>query len=82
LHHDHDHEVLQHSAHLHGHAELTLALEGRALEINLASPAANIVGFEHKATSSEQLRGGAVLVFRGRLLLKANKGGCVCLNTG
>ena len=57
--HSHDHEVAQQTkqqAHLHGYAELTLALEGSALEISFESPAANIVGFEHKPTSNEQLQ--------------------------
>merc|ERR1711941_213644 len=44
----------QHS-HVHGVAELMLAQEGNQLEILLESPAANIVGFEHKATSAEQI---------------------------
>jgi hypothetical protein len=43
-------------AHLHGSAELTLALEGNALEISFESPAANIVGFEHKATSEKHIK--------------------------
>jgi len=44
----------QHS-HVHGAAELMVALEGDSVEIMLESPAANIVGFEHKATSAEQI---------------------------
>ena len=46
-----DHSHTSHGAHLHGSAELTLAIEGNQLEINLESPAANIVGFEHRASS-------------------------------
>jgi hypothetical protein len=42
-------------AHLHGTAQLTLALEGNTLEISLESPAANIVGFEHKATAEKHI---------------------------
>ena len=41
-------------AHTHGLATLTLALENSVLEIQFESPAANLVGFEHKATSSEE----------------------------
>ena len=41
-------------AHTHGLATLTLALEGETLEMQFESPAANLVGFEHKATSSEE----------------------------
>ena len=43
-------------AHLHGSAELTLALEGDALEISFESPAANIVGFEYKAMSEKHIK--------------------------
>lgn len=50
--HDHDHERRQHGAHVHGIAALNLALEGQEVHIELDSPAANIVGFEH-APSSE-----------------------------
>ena len=35
--------------HVHGTVELTLAQEENILHISLESPAANIVGFEHKA---------------------------------
>ena len=50
--HDHDQEHRQHDAHVHGIAALNLALEGEEVHIELDSPAANIVGFEH-APSSE-----------------------------
>ena len=43
-------------AHIHGLATLTLALEGNSLEIEFESPAANLVGFEHKATSVKEKR--------------------------
>jgi ABC-type nickel/cobalt efflux system permease component RcnA len=54
--HDHDdhHEHIQHEAHEHGVARLTLAAEGKRLEIMLESPAANIVGFEHSAATAEE----------------------------
>ncbi len=50
--HEHDHEKRQHDAHVHGIAALNLALEGQEVHVELNSPAANIVGFEH-APSSE-----------------------------
>ena len=50
--HEHDHEKRQHDAHVHGIAALNLALEGQEVHVELDSPAANIVGFEH-APSSE-----------------------------
>jgi len=50
---DHD-DHRQQEAHLHGLVEMTLAIEGNTIELNLESPAANIVGFEHPASSPEQ----------------------------
>ncbi|MEO4047135.1 DUF2796 domain-containing protein [Pseudomonas sp. CAU 1711] len=50
--HDHDHE--EHgslAAHEHGLASLNVALDGGTLEIQLQSPAINLVGFEHEAKS-------------------------------
>jgi len=41
-------------AHLHGQVDMTLAIEGNTIELNLESPAANIVGFEHPASTPEQ----------------------------
>ena len=55
-HHDHDHDLPQQDAHLHGYVELTVALENSGLEIHLESPAINIIGFEHKATSKQQVQ--------------------------
>ena len=49
--HDHEHEHRQHEAHVHGIAELNLALEGEEVHVELDSPAANIVGFEHAPSS-------------------------------
>lgn len=43
--HDHDHASL--GSHEHGAAELNAALDGTALEIELRSPAMNLLGFEH-----------------------------------
>lgn len=40
-------------AHEHGHGELNIAIEGQALAIELHVPGADIVGFEHAATSAE-----------------------------
>ena len=41
-------------AHLHGHAELLIAIEGEYVDIQLTSPAANILGFEHAPRNAEQ----------------------------
>lgn len=53
--HDHDHAHDQEhgslSAHEHGVARLNAALDGQTLELELESPAMNLVGFEHAATT-------------------------------
>lgn len=43
----HDHGHRQHDAHVHGVAELNVVVEADALLVELNTPAANIVGFEH-----------------------------------
>ena len=43
-----------HEAHVHGVAHLNVAFEGNNLYIELSSPAANIVGFEHHPRTEEQ----------------------------
>ncbi|MCO6058937.1 DUF2796 domain-containing protein [Pseudomonas sp. MOB-449] len=47
--HEHDHGSL--GAHEHGVAQLNAALDGKTLELELESPAMNLVGFEHAAKS-------------------------------
>ena len=49
--HDHDHEHGSLGAHEHGVARLNAVLDGKALELELESPAMNLVGFEHLATT-------------------------------
>lgn len=39
----------EHGAHVHGVSQLNVAVEGRTIEIELVSPASDIVGFEHAA---------------------------------
>jgi len=38
-------------AHEHGHSALNVAIEGGSVEMELIAPGADIVGFEHAATS-------------------------------
>jgi len=52
--HGHDHEMRQHGAHVHGIAALNLALEGDEVHVELDTPAANIVGFEHVPSSEAE----------------------------
>jgi len=53
-------------AHEHGVGRLNVALEGQELHLELVSPGANIVGFEHPARSAEDKRAveEAVVVLR------------------
>lgn len=48
-------KTLQHEAHVHGIAELTVALEREYLEVVFISAAASIVGFEQRATTPEEV---------------------------
>lgn len=69
--HDHDHgeEHASLGAHEHGVGRLDVVLEGRKLELQFESPAMNIVGFEHEATSAEDK---AKVAQARELLLKPN----------
>ncbi|MBJ2285432.1 DUF2796 domain-containing protein [Pseudomonas haemolytica] len=51
-HEDHDHEHGSLGAHEHGVGRVNAVLDGQALELELESPAMNLVGFEHVATSA------------------------------
>lgn len=53
--HDHTHHDSL-GAHEHGAAQLDAALEGSTLEIELRSPAMNLVGFEHAPVSETDRR--------------------------
>ncbi|MBD8683619.1 DUF2796 domain-containing protein [Pseudomonas sp. CFBP 13719] len=50
--HEHEHGSL--GAHEHGVARLDAALDGQSLELELQSPAMNLVGFEHAASSDAE----------------------------
>jgi hypothetical protein len=47
-------EHRQAGAHEHGHGTLDVAIEGKRVSMTLAVPGADIVGFEHEATTQEQ----------------------------
>lgn len=42
-------------SHVHGLSEMTIAVENQTLEIELISPAMNLVGFEHKAETKTDI---------------------------
>ncbi|MFT6692730.1 MAG: hypothetical protein ACJAXH_003270, partial [Colwellia sp.] len=41
--------------HVHGLSELTMTIEKQTLEIEVTSPAINIVGFEHRAKTKKSI---------------------------
>jgi len=51
-HSEHHHKTI--NAHKHGEAEMSIAMEGEDVEIDLQSSAADIVGFEHKAHKEDE----------------------------
>ncbi|MBU2710273.1 ZrgA family zinc uptake protein [Zooshikella harenae] len=49
-------EVRQHGAHEHGSATLNIAYVDNTLEVELLSPAMNLIGFEHMPENDEQFK--------------------------
>ncbi|GEA22480.1 zinc uptake protein ZrgA [Vibrio harveyi] len=47
-------EYRQHEAHVHGHVEFNIAQDGKDLLIEITSPGADVVGFEHVPENAEQ----------------------------
>ena len=43
----------QHDAHVHGHAAVNVAVSGNNLQLELSSPAMNLLGFGHRAESAQ-----------------------------
>ena len=70
----------QHGTHEHGVASLTLAIEGTVMQVELESPAMNLVGFEHAPTSDAERKALddalAVLADWGRLFRVPEEAGC------
>ena len=50
-----EHEHREQEAHEHGVAKLNIAQEGNTLQIELSSPAMNLVGFEHAPRNKQQM---------------------------
>jgi hypothetical protein len=66
-------------AHEHGVSELNIVIEGNKLEMQLRSPAMNIVGFEHKASTAQQIRKvkqSEVKLHEHKALFSFSSGGC------
>jgi G3E family GTPase len=47
--------AVEHTSHLHGLAEITIIIENDRLEIEVKSPAINLVGFENKARTPKHI---------------------------
>ncbi|MFK7966269.1 MAG: DUF2796 domain-containing protein [Burkholderiaceae bacterium] len=65
--HDNKPESMEQSSHVHGVAALNIALDGSELHIEMDSPAANIVGFEHapKSDADHAALDKAVVLLKG-----------------
>jgi hypothetical protein len=66
-------------AHMHGVSELNILIEGIKLEMQLRAPALNIVGFEHKARTEQQIRKvkqSEVKLNDHKALFSFSSGGC------
>ena len=46
---------IEYTAHVHGQAELTIAFEQEQISFNLVAPAETLFGFEHTASSSNEI---------------------------
>jgi len=71
-------------AHVHGVSELMIVAEDHALEIQFKSPAMNLVGFEHQATSSKDLKAvekAASTLRQHDSLLSMSNANCKLTNT-
>jgi hypothetical protein len=77
---DHEHEYRERGAHVHGVAELNLAIEGESILVELATPAMNILGFEHLPRNAEERetleRAAALLEDGERWLRLPEAAGC------
>ena len=80
---DHTHHR-QHGSHVHGVAQMNLAVEGEKVFIELESPAMNVVGFESQPSASAQriaVREAAEkLEDGGSLLAFSEKAGCTLVS--
>lgn len=71
-------------AHVHGLSELAIAMEGENLEIELTTPAMNLVGFEHKASAPKDIlaiENAASMLRQHEALLLFSGGRCHHLET-
>ena len=74
-------EHRQFGAHVHGHGRLNIAVEDKTVSIELEAPGADIVGFEHEASTDAQRaeieKAKATLAAGLTLFTPAHEAGCV-----
>ena len=71
-------------AHVHGLSEMTMAIEGGILDIQLISPTINLFGFEHKASNKKEItivNNAKALLSNTASLFSFSGGGCSLINT-
>jgi hypothetical protein len=71
-------------AHVHGLSEMTMAIEGGILDIQLISPTINLFGFEHKASNKKEVsvvNNAKALLSNTAVLFSFSGGGCTLINT-
>lgn len=73
-------ETRQHGAHVHGVGNLNIAVQENDVFLELDSPAANIIGFEHKPENDEQFQAvhNAVSLLKrgGKVFIINESAGC------
>ncbi len=80
--HGHPHPHHGHGAHEHGVAGVTIAVDGAVVEIELESPAMNLVGFEHRPRTDaelESLDAAVAALRRGDGLVAFEPAGARCV---
>jgi hypothetical protein len=71
-------------AHVHGLSDMTMAIEGKTLDIQLISPTVNLFGFEHKASNKKEIaivNNAKALLSNTASLFSFSGGGCSLINT-
>lgn len=58
------------ASHVHGHAEMTIAVENNNVDLKLIAPAESLLGFEHKAITPEEI--SKVIAMKEHLINHAN----------
>jgi hypothetical protein len=72
------------NAHVHGLSEMTMAIEGGIVDIQLISPTVNLFGFEHKASNKEEItivNNAKALLSNTAALFSFSGGGCSLAHT-